>query len=45
MGALAYLVSDGRVRASFQRLWGENEELYQEAVGFLKGALRRVEDD
>ena len=41
LGALAYLASDGRVKASFQRLWGENERLYQEAVGFLLGALRR----
>jgi hypothetical protein len=41
LGALAYLASDGRVRANFQRLWGENERLYREAVGFLRGALRR----
>ncbi|MFB0536710.1 MAG: hypothetical protein ACETWR_17220 [Anaerolineae bacterium] len=41
LGALAYLTSDGRVQASFQRLWGENERLYQEALGFLLGALRR----
>lgn len=43
LGALAYLVSDGQVRASFQRLWGENAELYQEAVGFLRGALQKTE--
>jgi hypothetical protein len=43
LGALAYLASDGRVKASFQQLWGENEGLYQEAVGFLQGALRRGE--
>jgi hypothetical protein len=41
LGALAYLASDGRVQANFQRLWGENERLYREAVGFLRGALRR----
>jgi hypothetical protein len=45
LGALAYLASDGRVRASFQRLWGENEGLYQEAMGFLRGALRREEGE
>ena len=43
LGALAYLASDGRVKASFQQLRGENEKLYQEAVGFLRGALRREE--
>jgi hypothetical protein len=43
LGALAYLTSDGRVKASFQQLWRENEGLYQEAVGFLMGALRREE--
>jgi hypothetical protein len=45
LGALAYLASDGRVKASFQRLWGENERLYQEAIGFLRGALRREEGE
>ena len=43
LGALAYLASDGRVKAGFQRLWGENEGLYREAVGFLRGALRGEE--
>lgn len=43
LGALAYLASDGRVKASFQQLWGENKGLYQEAVGFLTGALWREE--
>jgi hypothetical protein len=43
LGALAYLASDGRVQANFQRLRGENERLYREAVGFLRGALRREE--
>jgi hypothetical protein len=41
LGALAYLASGGRVKAGFQRLWGENEGLYQEAVGLLRGALRK----
>ena len=45
LGALAYLASDGRVKASFQQLWGENEKLYQEAMGFLRGALRREEGE
>jgi len=45
LGALAYLVSDGRVQANFQRLRGENERLYREAVGFLRGALRREEGE
>lgn len=40
LGALAYLASDGKVKASFQQLWGEDKGLYQEAVEFLKGALR-----
>jgi hypothetical protein len=39
LGALAYLASDGRVKTSFQQLWGENERLYQEAVRFLREAL------
>ena len=45
LGALAYLASDGRVKASFQGLWGENERLYQEAIGFLRGALRKEEGE
>jgi hypothetical protein len=44
LGALAYLVSDGRMKAGFQQLWEENEKLYQEAVGFLMAALRREEN-
>jgi len=43
LGALAYLASDGRVKASFQWLRAENERLYQEAVGFLRGALWKEE--
>jgi len=43
LGALAYLASEGRVKASFQQLWGENEELYQESVELLREALRREE--
>ncbi len=39
LGALAYLASDGQVQASFQRVWAEDEKLYQEAMGFLKGAF------
>ena len=45
LGALAYLFSDGRVKASFQQLWRENERLYQEAVAFLLGALQREEQE
>jgi hypothetical protein len=43
LGGLAYLASEGRVKASFQQLWGENEELYQESVELLREALRREE--
>jgi len=45
LGALAYLASNGWVKASFQRLWREDEGLYQEAVGFLMGALGREEGE
>ena len=45
LGALAYLASDGRVKASFQRLRSENERLYQEALGFLLEALRREKEN
>jgi hypothetical protein len=45
LGALAYLASDGRIKASFQRLWEENERLYQEAVRLLIEALRGEEND
>jgi hypothetical protein len=45
LGALAYLASDGRVKANFQQLWRENKELYQEAMWFLMGALRREDGE
>jgi hypothetical protein len=45
LGALAYLASGGLVKASFQQLWGENDKLYQEALGFLREALRKEGED
>jgi hypothetical protein len=40
LGALAYLVSDGRVNGTFGRLLVENKPLSDEALGYLLQALR-----
>ncbi|MGQ9626888.1 MAG: hypothetical protein ACUVV0_08295 [Anaerolineae bacterium] len=40
LGALAYLVSGGRVTAPFTGLWSEDEKLYKEALSYLLTAIK-----
>lgn len=40
LGALAYLVSGGRVTAPFTGLWKEDKKLYKEALSYLLLAMR-----
>ncbi len=40
LGALAYMVSGGKVNKSFARLPTDNRQLYEEALGYLLQALR-----
>ena len=39
LGALAYYVSGGRVRGTFNRVWREDRALYREALGYVLTAL------
>jgi len=42
LGALAYLVSGGKVSAGFLRLWQDAPATYAEAVGYLQPVLKRA---
>jgi len=45
LGALAYLVSEGRVNGTFGRVFAENKPLYDQALTYLLQALLRRENE